>query len=72
MVIFDDIIHVYCYQRIAYRLSNMLAEDEELKRTEGRNVKREFAGKLCEMVIVCYLFMFVYFCTYGLLFRMVI
>ena len=37
----------------------MLAEDEELKRTEGRNVKREFAGKLCEMVIVCYLFMFV-------------
>ena len=37
----------------------MLAEDEELRRTEGRNVKKDFARKLCEMVIVCYLFIFV-------------
>ena len=42
-------------QRVAFRLSNMLAEDEELRRTEGRNVKKDFARKLCEMVIVCYL-----------------
>ena len=40
-------------QKVAFRLSNMLAEDEEFRRTEGRNVKGDFAGKLCEMVIVC-------------------
>ena len=40
-------------QRVAYRLSTLLTEDEQLKVTNGEYLKRSFIGQLCEMVIVC-------------------